>query len=196
MSPCLPNVLPPYVVPTMGGAPLVLELVLKALRRQFGSDLLAGMSIITVVVLGEYLGGALGADAVRGRALERFAAGRSPSHRKLFTCSSLLRPCSQRFGSTQRTGDRTQNTLAPARARFAPCWSPKRSLAPFPLASWVTTHALLEGRAIRLAAYLPDLAVTDGFEQLPRTELVDHSSVANSTASKLREGHMGETPRF
>ena len=42
-----------------GGGPLVLGLMLKMLRREFGSDLLAGISIVTSVVLSEYLAGAL-----------------------------------------------------------------------------------------------------------------------------------------
>lgn len=43
----------------LGGAPLVFGLALKLLRGEFGSDLLAGISIVTAVVLGEYLAGTL-----------------------------------------------------------------------------------------------------------------------------------------
>ncbi len=43
----------------LGGLPLVATLLRQALRREFGSDLLAGISIVTAVVLGEYLAGAL-----------------------------------------------------------------------------------------------------------------------------------------
>ena len=42
-----------------GGAPLVLNLTLKALRGQFGSELLAGISLVTPVLLGEYLAASL-----------------------------------------------------------------------------------------------------------------------------------------
>ena len=42
-----------------GGGPLVLGLLVKLLRREFGSDLLAGLSIVTSVLLGEYLAGLL-----------------------------------------------------------------------------------------------------------------------------------------
>src|SRR5574342_1064706 len=38
-----------------GGIPLVGELLLKLFRFQFGSDLLAGISIVTSVLLHEYL---------------------------------------------------------------------------------------------------------------------------------------------
>src|SRR5437870_4455299 len=43
----------------LGGLPLVIELIIKLYRRDFGSDLLAGVSIVTAVLLGEYLAGTL-----------------------------------------------------------------------------------------------------------------------------------------
>jgi heavy metal translocating P-type ATPase len=43
----------------LGGAPLVLELLGRLLRREFGSDLLAGVSMVTSVLLQEYLAGTL-----------------------------------------------------------------------------------------------------------------------------------------
>ena len=71
---------PLYAVLTIGGAPLVLNLALKALRRQFGTDLLAGISIVTAVLLGEYLAGALVVLMLSGGgALEAFAVGRASS---------------------------------------------------------------------------------------------------------------------
>ena len=39
----------------VGGVPLVFTLVRKLARGEFGSDLLAGISIVTAVILGEYL---------------------------------------------------------------------------------------------------------------------------------------------
>src|SRR5262245_9085733 len=47
--------IPLIVALVFGGAPLVLGLTLKLFRREFGSDLLAGISIVTSVFLGEYL---------------------------------------------------------------------------------------------------------------------------------------------
>jgi hypothetical protein len=38
---------PLLAVLALGGGPLVVELLRKALKRQFGSDLLAGISIVT-----------------------------------------------------------------------------------------------------------------------------------------------------
>src|SRR5262245_55566934 len=57
-----------------GGVPLVLGLVVKLLRREFGSDLLAGISIVTSVLLGEYLAGTLVVLMLSGgEALEAYA---------------------------------------------------------------------------------------------------------------------------
>jgi len=54
--------------------PLVFDLFLKLLRAEFGSDLLAGISIVTSVLLGEYLAGALVVLMLSGgAALEAFA---------------------------------------------------------------------------------------------------------------------------
>ena len=88
--------IPLWVALAAGGGPLVAELARKALHREFGSDLLAGISIVTAVLLGQYLAGALvvlmlsGGEAIEGFAIERASsvlqalADRLPSvaHRK------------------------------------------------------------------------------------------------------------------
>jgi len=72
--------LPLYAVLAAGGVPLVLTLALKLVRRQFGSDLLAGISIVAAVLLGEYLAGAFVVLMLSGgEALEAFALGRASS---------------------------------------------------------------------------------------------------------------------
>ena len=48
--------IPLFVALLLGGTPLVWDLLVKLFNRQFGSDLLAGISIVTSVVLGEYSG--------------------------------------------------------------------------------------------------------------------------------------------
>ncbi len=69
---------PLYVVLVAGGLPLVASLAAGLLRREFGSDLLAGISIITAAILGEYLAGALVVLMLSGgEALEAFALGRA-----------------------------------------------------------------------------------------------------------------------
>jgi heavy metal translocating P-type ATPase len=51
--------LPLAVALACGGIPLLSELAMNVARREFGSDLLAGISIIASVLLGEYLAGTL-----------------------------------------------------------------------------------------------------------------------------------------
>jgi len=64
----------------VGGIPLVAELSVRLIQREFGSDLLAGISIVTAVLLGEYLAGALVVLMLSGgAAIESFAVRRASS---------------------------------------------------------------------------------------------------------------------
>ena len=64
----------------LGGTPLVLELLGKALRREFGSDLLAGISIVTALLLDEYLAGSFVVLMLSGgEALEEYAVANASS---------------------------------------------------------------------------------------------------------------------
>jgi heavy metal translocating P-type ATPase len=69
--------LPLVAVLVAGGLPLVADLAMKLVTGRFGSDLLAGLSIVTSVILGEYLAGALvvlmlsGGAALEARAVSR-----------------------------------------------------------------------------------------------------------------------------
>ncbi len=57
-----------------GGVPLVWALLRQAWRREFGSDLLAGISIVTAMLLDEYLAGTLVVLMLSGgQALEAYA---------------------------------------------------------------------------------------------------------------------------
>jgi heavy metal translocating P-type ATPase len=65
---------PLLAVLVFGGVPLVVELLIKLVRWQFGSDLLAGMAIITSALLGQYLAGALVVLMLSGgEAMEAYA---------------------------------------------------------------------------------------------------------------------------
>jgi heavy metal translocating P-type ATPase len=65
---------PLWAAYAFGGVPLVWDLLRKALRREFGSDLLAGISIVTAALLEEYLAGALVILMLSGgEALEAYA---------------------------------------------------------------------------------------------------------------------------
>ncbi|WP_422926300.1 heavy metal translocating P-type ATPase [Singulisphaera sp. PoT] len=71
---------PLWIALGFGGCPLVVELVLRLFQRRFGSDLLAGISIITAVLLGEYLAGTLVVLMLSGgEALESFAVRKASS---------------------------------------------------------------------------------------------------------------------
>ena len=95
--------LPLFLVLAAGGAPLVWDLARKALARQFGADLLAGISIVTSVLLGEYLAGALVVLMLSGgAALEHYAVGRA---------SSVLQALARRMPSAahRRTDGRVED---------------------------------------------------------------------------------------
>ncbi len=66
--------LPLLAALVLGGAPLLLDLLRKALRRDFGSDLLGGIAVLTSLWLGEYLAGAIIVLMLSGgEALESYA---------------------------------------------------------------------------------------------------------------------------
>ena len=72
--------LPLFTALVLGGAPLVWELFQKLLRREFGSDLLAGISILTAIALRESLVAAIVVLMLSGgKALEAFATARASS---------------------------------------------------------------------------------------------------------------------
>ena len=75
----------------VGGLPLLFDLLRKLLKREFGSDLLGGISIITSVLLGEYLAGSIIVLMLSGgEALERYA---------LRSASSVLAALAKRMPS-------------------------------------------------------------------------------------------------
>ena len=77
---------------TLGGLPLLYDLLRKLLKREFGSDLLGGISIITSILLGEYLAGSIIVLMLSGgEALESYA---------LRSASSVLAALAKRMPST------------------------------------------------------------------------------------------------
>lgn len=75
-----------------GGLTLIVELGRKALRREFGSDLLAGISILTSLFFREYLAGSIIVLMLSGgELLESFAMGQA---------TSVLRALAKRMPST------------------------------------------------------------------------------------------------
>ena len=83
--------IPLMVVLVLGGLPLLFDLLRKLLKREFGSDLLGGISIITSVLLGEYLAGSIIVLMLAGgEALESYA---------LRSASSVLAALAKRMPS-------------------------------------------------------------------------------------------------
>jgi len=83
---------PLILVLTIGGAPLLFDLLRRMLRREFGSDLLAGLSIAASAVLGEYLAGSIVVLMLSGgTALELYATKRA---------SAVLAALAKRMPST------------------------------------------------------------------------------------------------
>jgi heavy metal translocating P-type ATPase len=74
------TLLPLYVALVIGGAPLVVALGKKLIRKEFGSDLLAGISILTACLLGQFLVAAIVVLMLSGgAALESNATARASS---------------------------------------------------------------------------------------------------------------------
>lgn len=66
--------LPLLMALLLGGLPLVWDLLVKLCKRQFGADLLAGIAILTAILLQEYLAGTLVVLMLSGgEALEAYA---------------------------------------------------------------------------------------------------------------------------
>ena len=83
---------PLYLTLILGGLPLVVRLTRRAFAREFGSDLLAGISIVVSALMGEYLVGSIVILMLSGgTALETFATRRA---------SSVLKALAQRLPRT------------------------------------------------------------------------------------------------
>ncbi len=84
----------------LGGLPLLYDLLRKLLKREFGSDLLGGISIITSVLLGEYLAGSIIVLMLAGgEALESYA---------LRSASSVLAALAKRMPSVAHRKSETK----------------------------------------------------------------------------------------
>lgn len=71
---------PLYLILIIGGVPILFDLSRQLLRREIGTDVLAGLAIVTSVVLGEYLVGSIIVLMFSGGvALEQYATRRASS---------------------------------------------------------------------------------------------------------------------
>ncbi len=80
-GPPAPSIDAPLIaVLVLGGVPLVFGLIAKLAHGEIGADLLAGISIVTAALLGEYLAGAIVVLMLAGgEALEQYALRRASS---------------------------------------------------------------------------------------------------------------------
>jgi heavy metal translocating P-type ATPase len=93
---------PLFAALVLGGIPLVTDLLIKLFRREFGSDLLAGISIVTAALLGEYLAGTFVVLMLSGgEAIEAYAVRRA---------SSVLRALAKRMPSIAHRKDNSDVT--------------------------------------------------------------------------------------
>src|ERR1700737_2077149 len=58
-APSLAQFFPLYLTLILGGLPLIVRLIEKVFAREFGSDLLAGISTVVSVMMGQYLVGSI-----------------------------------------------------------------------------------------------------------------------------------------
>ncbi len=94
----------------LGGLPMLFDLLRKLLKREFGSDLLGGISIVTSILLGEYLAGSIIVLMLAGgEALESYA---------LRSASSVLAALAKRMPSVAHRKSGTE-TLDVALAEIA-----------------------------------------------------------------------------
>jgi heavy metal translocating P-type ATPase len=78
--PAFTSRVPLFAALVIGGIPMTWELLKKLWKREFGSDLLAGVSILTAILLREYLVAAIVVLMLSGgEALEAFATARASS---------------------------------------------------------------------------------------------------------------------
>lgn len=83
--------LPLLGVLALGGGPLVVELLNKVRQREFGTDLLAGISVVTAVIQQEYLAGAIVVLMLSG--------GETLERRAMSSASSVLKALARRMPS-------------------------------------------------------------------------------------------------
>jgi heavy metal translocating P-type ATPase len=125
----------------LGGAPLLYTLVRKVARRDLGSDLLAGLSIVVCLLLGEYLAGAIVVFMMSGGgALERFAVRRA---------SSVLEALARRMPSVaHRKRDATVEDVAVNEVRVGD------AVVVFPHEAAPVDGTVLEGHGVMDESYL------------------------------------------
>jgi heavy metal translocating P-type ATPase len=133
--------IPLLITLAIGGGPLVAELLQKLLQRNFGSDLLAGISIVTSVVLEEYLAGSIVVLMLSGgEVLENYA---------IRSASSVLAALAKRMPSNAHRREGTDLVEIPLEEVAV-----GDELIVFPHAICPVDGVVLEGHGIMDESYL------------------------------------------
>ena len=132
---------PLLAVFALGGIPLVFDLARQLLRREFGSDTLAGISIVTAFLLHEYLAGALVVLMLSGgEAIEAFAVR---------SASSVLAALARRMPDVAHR--KVQGSLEDVRLAAVGLGD---TLVVFPHEVCPVDGTVLEGRSVMDESYL------------------------------------------
>ncbi|HVH12000.1 MAG TPA: heavy metal translocating P-type ATPase [Longimicrobium sp.] len=171
---------PLYFALLVGGIPLVLDLVMKALHRQFGADLIAGISIVTAVLLGEYLAGTLVVLMLAGgSAIEAYAVDRA---------SSVLRALAGRLPSVaHRKGADGLEDVAVGEIR------PGDELVVFPHEIAAVDGEVLEGSGVMDEAYLTGEPYL--IAKVPGTQVIS-GAINGDAALTIRATRPAEDSRY
>jgi len=172
--------LPLIAALVFGGAPLVLDLTIKLFRREFGSDLLAGISIVTAVLLQEYLAGALVVLMLSGgEALEAYAVR---------SASSVLAALARRVPSVshrKRDGDVTDVPLDDVEVGDV--------LVVLPHEICPVDGVVLEGHSVMDESYLTGEPYM--MSKTPGSEVLS-GAINGEAALTIRAGKLAEDSRY
>jgi len=172
--------LPLLAILVGGGVPLVLDLVLKLIKGQFGSDLLAGISIVTSILLGEYLAGALVVLMLSGgEALEAYAVR---------SASSVLEALARRMPSlAHRTLDGTLTDVLLDEVLVG------TTLVVFPHEICPVDGTVLEGHGVMDESYLTGEPYK--MSKAPGSEVLS-GAINGETVLTIRTGRLAVDSRY
>jgi heavy metal translocating P-type ATPase len=171
---------PLLLVLIAGGLPLLVPLTRKLLAREFGSDHLAGISIVTSVLLGEYLVGVIVILMLSGgTALEQFATRRA---------SSVLDALARRM--PQVAHRRVGTSLADVKLGEI---APGDLLAVFPHEICPVDGVVVEGRGKMNEAYLTGEPFE--IEKMPGSQVIS-GAINGDTALDIRAEKLAIDSRY
>ncbi|QDV26452.1 heavy metal translocating P-type ATPase [Aureliella helgolandensis] len=172
--------IPLLAILVIGGIPLLFDLLKKLFQREFGSDLLGGISIITSVLLGEYLAGSIIVLMLSGgEALESYA---------LRSASSVLAALAKRMPSVAHR--KRDSTIEDVELQDV---SVNDTLVIFPHDVCPVDGVVVEGRGVMDESYL-----TGEPFQITKTSgsKVISGAINGETALTIRATHIAADSRY